>query len=188
MRRVLLAFLLAGLAILPGPMVYAQNGPDPCTAYAARAAMPSLQQSYMFTPSGYGPFGYAPLTYPFGVAPAGPQAFFGPPQGVAPAFGPVGPGLTANLIALGVLRPSGFNLYDPANVGTLTSLASLQQAELGTLNVRYSNSAYFQTAAATWAGAYATQASTAFTLLQALCQNQQPASSAPAPALARTDA
>jgi replicative DNA helicase len=50
--------------------------------------------------------------------------------------------------------------------------AAQQQAELAQLNLRYSNAAYFQTAAATWAGAYATQAASAFTILQALCQNQ----------------
>jgi hypothetical protein len=156
---------------VPVQSVQAQNGPDPCSYNAARSALPSLQQSWAFSPAGYGSLGYAPLTYPFGVSPYAEAAFYGPP-GLAPAFGPVGPGLTANLIARGVLRPQGYSLTDPANVGTLVSLASLQQGELGTLNTRYSNGAYYQTASATWAGAYATQAASAFTILQALCQNQ----------------
>jgi hypothetical protein len=137
--------------------------------------MPSLYQSYQFSPQGYGPFGYAPLTYPFGVGPYGNAAYFGGPGvpfGTAPAFGPLGPGLTANNIFSNVINPSGTMLTQPANFPTLISLAALQQGELGTINTRYSNSAYYQTAAATWAGAYATQAASAFTILQALCQNQ----------------
>jgi hypothetical protein len=176
MRKLFMALALGSLLALPSQGARAQ-GNDICTEYALKVALPSLQQSYMFSPAGYGPFGYAPLTYPFGVGPYGVAAFFGGPGvpfGAAPAFGPLGPGLTANLIALGVLAPSGFALYDPANVGTLISLAALQQAELGSLNTRYSNSAYYQTAAATWAGAYATQAATAFTLAQAYCQQRQP--------------
>ena len=188
MRRLVLALALAGLLALPGQAAQAQDGPDPCTAYAARSAMPSLAQSYQFSPQGDGPFGYAPLTYPFGVGPYGNAAFFGGPGvpfGRAPAFGPLGPGLTANNIFNQIIRPSGTVLTQPANFGTLISLAGLQQSELGSLNTRYSNSAYFQTAAATWAGAYATQAASAFTILQALCQNQGAAgSSAPSMGMA----
>jgi hypothetical protein len=139
-------------------------------------ALPSLQQSYAFSPAGYGPFGYAPLTYPFGAGPYGVAAFFGPP-GLVPAFGPLGPGLTANWIAQRLLAPAGVNLADPANASTLLALATLQQAELGTLNTRYSNAAYFQTAAATWAGAYATQAAAVFARAKASCQ--QPAAALP---------
>jgi hypothetical protein len=178
MRRTLLALALAlaGLCVVPGQVAHAQA--DVCTDYALQVAFPSLQQSYQFSPQGYGPFGYAPLTYPFGVGPYGVGAFFGGrgvPYGSAPAFGPLGPGLTANAIARNVIAPTGTALNDPANFGTLISLAGLQQGELGTLNTRYSNSAYFQTASATWAGAYATQAATAFTLAQAFCQQRQPA-------------
>ena len=181
-RRLTPAVALAVLAVLPSAVAHAQDGPDPCTVYAAQAAMPSLSQSYAFTPSGYGPFGYAPLTYPFGVGPYGAAAFFGRP-GLAPAFGPLGPGVTANAIARTSLG-NDFNVRDPANVGTLTSLAGLQQAELGTINTRYSNSAYYQTAAATWAGDYATQAVSAFTILQAYCQNQPQRATAAAPMMA----
>ena len=180
MGKGLFALGLASMLALSAAPSYADGGPDPCTAWAVQVATPSMQQSYAFTPSGYGPAGYEPLTYPFGVGPTpyGRGAFFGPP-GVAPSFGPGGPGFTANAIAAGVLAPSGFNFRDPANTGTLISLAALQQGELGTLNTRYSNSAYYQTASATWAGAYATQAATAFTLAQAACQNQpQPAAPA----------
>jgi hypothetical protein len=176
MRRLVLTLAIAGLVALPGQIARADdNGPDPCTAYAARSAMPSLYQSYQFSPQGYGPFGYAPLTYPFGIGPYGVGAFFGGPGvpfGTAPAFGPLGPGLTANNIFTQVINPTGIALGAPANFPTLIGLAALQQGELGTLNTRYSNSAYYQTASATWAGAYATQAASAFTILQALCQNQ----------------
>jgi len=137
--------------------------------------MPSLYQSYQFSPQGYGGQGYAPLTYPFSVGPYGNAAYFGGagvPFGSAPAFGPLGPGLTANNIYTQVIQPSGTALNQPANFGTLVGLAGVQQGELGTLNGRYGNSALYQTASATWAGAYATQASSAFTILQALCANQ----------------
>jgi hypothetical protein len=156
------------LLSLPLQSAQAQNGPDPCTYFAARSALPSMQQSWAFSPAGCGSLGYAPLTYRFGVSPYVEAAFYGPP-GLAPSFGPVGPGLTANLIARGVLRPQGFNLTDPANVRTLVSLASLQQGELGTLNTRYSNSASYQTAAATWAGAYASQATAVFARVAGEC-------------------
>jgi hypothetical protein len=167
---------MAGLAALPGQIARADdNSPDQCTAYAARSSMPSLYQSYQFSPQGYGPFGYAPLSYPFGVGPYGNAAFFGGPGvpfGAAPAFGPLGPGLTANNVFTQVINPTGTLLTAPANFPTLLGLATLQQGELGTLNGRYGNSALYQTASATWAGAYATQAASAFTILQALCQNQ----------------
>ena len=179
MRLAVGVLALTGFFLGAIPAVHAQSEePDPCTLYAARMALPSLQQSYAFSPAGYGPFGYAPLMYPFGAGPYGVAAFFGPP-GLVPAFGPLGPGLTANWIAQRLLAPAGVNLADPANVSTLLALATLQQAELGTLNTRYSNAAYFQTAAATWAGAYATQAATAFTIFQALCQNASALGSLP---------
>jgi len=177
MRRFALALAIAGLVALPGQVARADDdsGPDVCTSYAARSAMPSLYQSYQFSPQGYGGLGYAPLTYPFSVGPYGNAAYFGGqgvPFGSAPAFGPLGPGLTANNIFTQVVQPTGTALNQPANFGTLVGLAGLQQGELGTLNGRYGNSALYQTASATWAGAYATQASSAFTILQALCANQ----------------
>jgi hypothetical protein len=161
MRRLLLALLALGLLTLPVPRAHAEDGPDPCLYAAAQQALPYLQQSYAYSPWGYAGAGYAPLTYPFGVSPYAEAAFYGPP-GLAPALGPLGPGLTANLVARGVLRPRGVNLISPANAGLLASLAALQQAELGQLNTRYSNGAYYQSAAATWAGGYATQAATVF--------------------------
>ena len=178
MRRLVLALAMASLVALPGQIARADD--DPCIAYAARSALPSLYQSYQFSPQGYGGAGYAPLTYPFSVGPYGNAAFFGGPGvpfGTAPAFGPLGPGLTANNIFSQVIAPSGTALTAPANFGTLTGLAALQQGELGTLNGRYGNSALYQTASATWAGAYATQAASAMTILQALCQNQGAAGS-----------
>src|SRR4030081_2552230 len=120
MRNACLALGLAALLTLPAGAVHAADDPDPCIAWAVQVANPSMQQSYAFTPSGYGPAGYGPLTYPFGVGPTpyAQGAFFGPP-GLAPSFGPVGPGLTANAIAGGVLAPGGFNFRDPANAGTV---------------------------------------------------------------------
>jgi len=177
MHKFVLALAIAALVSLPGQIARADDdgGPDPCIAYAARSAMPSLYQSYQFSPQGYGQLGYAPLTYPFSVGPYGNGAYFGGPGvpfGSAPAFGPLGPGNTANNLFTGVIQPSGTALNQPANFGTLLGLATLQQGELGTLNGRYGNSALYQTASATWAGAYATQAASAMTILQALCQNQ----------------
>src|SRR3954447_9836518 len=116
MRRTLLALALAGLCVVPGQVAHADK--DICTDYALQVAYPSLQQSYQFSPQGYGPFGYAPLTYPFGVGPYGVGAFFGGPgvpYGSAPAFGPLGPGLTANAISANVIQPTGTPLNTPAN-------------------------------------------------------------------------
>jgi hypothetical protein len=177
MPRLLLALAVAGLLVLPTSLAYADDQPDPCVGYAARAAYPSLQYSYQFSPQGYGPWGFAPLTYPFGAGPYGNAAFFGVPGPggmlpLSPSFGPLGPGgITSNVLANQVLQPGGFSITNPANLGNTIALLGLQQAELGTLNTRYSNSAYYQTAAATWNSAYATQAASAFTIYQALCQS-----------------
>jgi hypothetical protein len=176
MRRLLLALFALGPLGLPVPRAHAGDGPDPCLYAAAQQALPYLQQSYAYSPWGYAGAGYAPLTYPFGASPYTDATYFGPP-GLVPAFGPLGPGLTANLIAQGVLRPRGVNLTSPANVGTLASLAALQQAELAQLNTRYSNGAYYQTAAATWAGGYASQAATVFARAAGECS--PPAASPP---------
>lgn len=178
MRRLVLALAMAGLAALPGQIARADdNSPDQCTAYAARSSMPSLYQSYQFSPQGYGPFGYAPLSYPFGVGPYGNAAFFGGPGvpfGAAPAFGPLGPGLTANNVFTQVINPTGTALGVPANFPTLIGLAALQQSELSTLNGRYANSAAFQTSAATFAQNYATEAGATFARALAECNGQQP--------------
>ena len=179
MYRALAAVLLVGLLIAPGSVARAQDnssGPDPCILAAAQQALPVLYQSYQFSPQGYGPFGYAPLTYPFGTGPYATAAYFGGPGvpfGSAPAFGPLGPGLTANNIFTQVINPTGTMLTAPANFPTLIGLAGLQQSELGTLNTRYSNSAYYQTASATWASSYAAAAGAMFARAKAECQAQQ---------------
>src|SRR5215212_1487894 len=41
--------------------------PDPCAGWAAQAALPSLAQANAFTPNGYGPYGWARFTQPFGA-------------------------------------------------------------------------------------------------------------------------
>jgi hypothetical protein len=185
MHRPLVAAVLAGLLLLPGQGVRADDsGPDPCAAYAAQAALPALIQSYQYSPQGYGGQGFAPLTYPFGVGPYGNAAYFGGrgvPFGSAPAFGPLGPGLTANNIFTQVIQPAGLALNQPANLGTLISLAAQQQLEQGVLNGRYNNSSAFQTTAATFAQNYAAQAGATFTRALAECNaQQQPASASSA--------
>jgi hypothetical protein len=185
MHRVVLALAIAGLAALPGQVARADDdsGPDPCIAYAARSALPSLYQSYQFSPQGYGQLGYAPLSYPFSVGPYGNAAYFGGPGvpfGTAPAFGPLGPGLTANNIFTNVINPTGTALNQPANFATLIGLAAQQQLELGVLNGRYNNSSAYQTTAATFVQNYAAEAAATFTRALAECSNQQPAQQ-PAP-------
>src|SRR5439155_26537281 len=93
MPRLLLALAVAGRLTPPGSLAYADDQPDPCVGYAARSAYPSLQYSYQFSPQGYGPWGYAPLTYPFGAGPYGNAALFGIPGPggmlpLSPSFGP----------------------------------------------------------------------------------------------------
>jgi hypothetical protein len=176
MHRPFVAALLAGLLLLPGQAALAQDdGPDPCAAYAAQAALPSLLQSYQYSPQGYGGMGFAPLTYPFGVGPYGNAAFFGGrgvPFGTAPAFGPLGPGLTANNIFSRVINPTGTVLTQPANFGTLVGLAAQQQLEMAVLNGRYNNASAYQFAAATYAQNYAQQAGATFTRALAECSSQ----------------
>ena len=187
MHRPLVAALLTGLLLFPGQVARADD-PDPCALYAAQAALPALLQSYQYSPQGYGGMGYAPLTYPFGVGPYGNAAFFGGPGvpfGAAPAFGPLGPGLTANNIFSQVIAPSGFPLTAPANVPTLIGLAGQQQLEMATLNGRYNNASAYQTSAATFAQNYASLAGATFTRALAECSNQQPPQQ-PAPSPATT--
>lgn len=178
MRRGFWALVFSGLLLLPGQQAAAApSRQDVCAEYAARVALPSLMQSYLYSPQGYGPYGYAPLTYPFGVGPYGVAAYFGGPGvpvGAVPAYGPLGPGLTAANIARFVLEPARFAWADPANVGTLIALASLQQSELGNLNTRYTLSASYQEMASSWAAAYATQASAALAVARTLCEGLQP--------------
>jgi hypothetical protein len=179
MHRVLAALTIGGLLLLPGAVSAAPAAQDVCAEYASRVAMPSLMESYQFSPRGYGQYGFAPLTYPFGVGPYGNAVYFGGPGvpfGTAPAFGPLGPGLTANNIFTNVIAPSGTMLNQPPNFGTLISLAALQQAELGNLNGRYTLSATYQDMASSWAAAYATQAAAALAVARTLCEGRQPSS------------
>jgi len=191
MRRLTLALLFASLVALPTQHAYAQaDQPDPCPGYAAQVALPALLQSYQYSPQGYGPWGFAPLTYPFGAGPYGNAALFGIPgpggmYPVTPSFGPLGPGLTSNLFATRVLAPSGFSPFNPANTGNVIALLGLQQAELAQLNARYNNAGGYQTAAATYMYGYATEAASTFARAMAECKNLQPSqsdSSAPNPA------
>src|SRR5262249_50459480 len=163
---------------LPTQHAYAQGDqPDPCPGYAAQMAMPALLQSYQYSPQGYGPWGFAPLTYPFGAGPFGNAALFGVPgQGgmypVTPSFAPLRPGqsLTSNLSARRAPAASGFAPFNPANTGTVTALLGLQQAELAQLNARYANSSGYQTAAATYMYGYATEAASTFARAIAECK------------------
>jgi hypothetical protein len=194
MRRFLAGLTICGLLVLPGNAAAAPEAQDQCAEYSARAAMPSLMESYQYSPRGYGMLGFAPLTYPFGVGPYGNAVYFGGPGvpfGSAPAFGPLGPGLTANNIAAGIIGPSGMMLNQPQNFGTLIGLASLQQAELGNLNARYTLSSSYQEMASSWAAAYATQASATMAILRTLCEGLQPSSgsssgSSPSPSPSHT--
>jgi hypothetical protein len=202
MRRIVLAVLAATLVSLPGQAALAQDpqagtaaaaaaaaGPagqagiaglletmSTCLGYAGSQALPALTEARNYTPSGYGPYGWGPLTQPFGAGPIGPMTAYSPP-GLVPAYGPLGPGLTANNIAQSVLPPGGFSFQNPnlnayANASTLTALGALQQGELGTLYGRYGLGAAFQTAGATWHAAYASEAATTLAVLLALCLNQ----------------
>jgi hypothetical protein len=126
-------------------------------------------RSYEFSPRGYGQQGFAPLTYPFGVGPYGVATYFGgpgAPVGSAPAFGPLGPGLTAANLSRAVIVPSGIALNNVRNLPTLTGLAGMQQGELINLFLRYLNSVLAQDTAAINAAVYAGEA--ALTLENAL--------------------
>jgi hypothetical protein len=203
MNRLVLALLLAGLLLAPGAVARAQdsqNGQTPangaangqaagaapadevdvCAGIAGRAALPVLLESYTFSGAGMGPFGFQPLTYPLG---GGPQAPLVPPSyfgGLAPSAGPLGPGVTANAIARGVLAPSGFNPTNATNAGTLVGLAALQQAELAQLNFRLANSQAVQYAAATYANSVANRALNVFAAVQNECRQRMAAVAAPA--------
>jgi hypothetical protein len=152
-----------------------------CLGYAGQSALPLLGEAQNYTPTGYGPYGWAPLTQPWGAGPIGPLTAYSPP-GVVPAYGPLGPGLTANAIAAFAVPPGGFGFNNPnlnnyANVSTLTSLAALQQGEQGTLYGRYGLAPAYQLASGTWRAAYSTQAASTFAVALALCVHRPPAAS-----------
>src|SRR5215211_8891822 len=134
MRRLLLAVLAGGLLWLPVGQAHAQGGQmiSPCIDYAGNAALPSLQQAYMFDPStGYGPGGWGAMSQPWGAGPIGPMTAFSPP-GLIAAYGPFGPGPTAANIARQTIPPGGFgfqnqNVNNFVNTTTALGLAGLQQ-------------------------------------------------------------
>jgi hypothetical protein len=84
-----------------------------------------------------------------------------------PTYGPLGPGLTANVIAA----------FAQANGGIdndlLLDLASQQQSELSTLIARTGLGSDFATATAAWSLGLATRASADRRILSALCRSQQ---------------
>ena len=187
--RVLIAGLLAlGLVALPGHTALAQGqGLPQCAQYAAQAAMPVLQDAYNWTNYGYaplGPNGWNVLNQPFGAGPYGALAYYGPP-GLVAAFGPLGPGPTAQNIAQQFVPPGGFGFQNPnvnnfINFTTAASLAGLQQAELSNLSLRYSNAGIYQTAAATWRAGDAGLAAATLAVLNALCNGQMATAAASA--------
>jgi hypothetical protein len=70
----------------------------------------------------------------------------------------------------------GFNvpaLAQSTNQSTLTSLASLQQSELGNLLARYQTGALYQTAGAVWGLGYAVNAAATRTILRGMCRGRQ---------------
>jgi hypothetical protein len=168
MRGIGAALLGIGLLFAATPAAQAQtSSSDACGIPARAPARASLGQATMFTPMGYGPFGWAPMVQPWGPDPWGAAAIFGPPGLIANA-GPLGPGLTANAIAAAAT----------ANGGTLSpsqqvDLASQQQTELSTLLSRYTLGGQLELAGATWAGGLAGRASAARTILPRLCRSQQ---------------
>jgi hypothetical protein len=191
MRRFLVALLASTALALPALPASAQTGGGEllqglanCLDYAGQSALPSLAQAQAFTPGGYGPYGWAPLTQPFGAGPIGPATAYSPP-GLAPVYGPLGPGLTAMNIAATAIPPGGFgfqnqNVNNYLNAQTLIGLAGLQQGELGTLQGRYGLAAGYQTAGATWATGLSARAGATLAVAMALCLGQS--ASPPAPA------
>jgi hypothetical protein len=151
--------------------------PDQCTDWAAQAALPSLQQAYAYQPGGYGPYGWGPLTQPFGAGAYGPATLYSPP-GLVPVYGPLGPGQTAAVLAPqafpnGLPGPAGMPAADARNALTALSLAGLQQAELGTLYGRQILGPLYQAAAGMYVSGYSTQASAVYTILRGLCHGMQ---------------
>lgn len=182
MRRILFALLTSTLLVLPAGPAHAQGGGQlleglsNCLEYAGQAALPSLAAAQAFTPNGYGPYGWGPLSQPFGAGPIGPATMYSPP-GLVPAYGPLGPGLTAANIAQFAIPSGGFgfnntNVNNFLNTTTLLGLAGLQQGELGTLYGRYGLAGTYQTAAGTWAAGLSARAGSTLAVALALCLGQ----------------
>src|SRR5712692_410468 len=162
MRWVLIALLVAGAVGMATPAAHAQApvnpcdaltapGADPCQAvppqpgllqrlltpdacadWAAQQALPALGAADAFSPDGYAPYGWGPLTQPLGAGAYGPATLYSPP-GAAPVYGPLGPGetaavLTAQAFPTGV-RQTGMAAQDFRNATRALSLAGLQQSE-----------------------------------------------------------
>jgi hypothetical protein len=186
MRRLLVALLASTALALPTLPAHAQigsgqllEGLSNCLEYAGQSALPSLAQAQALTPGGYGPYGWAPLTQPFGAGPIGPATLYSPP-GLVPTYGPLGPGLTAMNIAQAAIPPGGFgfqnqNVNNYLNAQTVIGLAGLQQGELGTLQGRYGVAAGYQTAAGTWASGLSARAGATLAVAMALCLGQSAA-------------
>jgi hypothetical protein len=191
MRRFLVALLASSVLALPALPTHAQTGGgellqglSSCLEYAGQSALPSLAQAQAFSPSGYGPFGWAPLTQPFGAGPIGPATMYSPP-GLVAAYGPLGPGPTAANIAAGAIPPAGFgfqnqNVNNYLNAQTLIGLGGLQQGEIGTLQGRYGLAGGYQTAAATWTTGLSARAGATLAVALALCLGQSAAPPVPA--------
>src|SRR4051794_15606901 len=144
MRLLVAGVLALGLVVVPGHSALAQSqGLPQCASYAAQAAMPVLQEAYNWTNYGYaplGPNGWNILNQPFGAGPYGAAAYYGPPGQIA-AFGPLGPGPTAQTIGQQMVPPGGFGFNNSSvnnflNFTTAASLAGLQQGELSNLSLR----------------------------------------------------
>jgi len=151
--------------------------PDPCADWAAQAAMPSLTQAYAFQPDGYAQYGWGPLTQPFGAGAYGPATLYSPP-GLVPVYGPLGPGVTAPVLAArafpnGPPFPTGRPAVDARNTITALSLAGLQQAQLNNLYTRQLVGAGSQATSAFWVSGYSTQASAVYTIMRGLCHGAQ---------------
>jgi hypothetical protein len=194
MRRIIVALLASGLLALPAAPTHAQGGGGQlieglanCLEYAGQSALPSLSMAQQFTPSGVGPYGWAPLTQPFGAGPIGPATMYSPP-GLVAAYGPLGPGPTAATIAGLTIPQGGFgfqnqNLNNYLTTQTLLGLGGLQQAELGTLQGRYTLGGIYQTAAATWATGLSARAGSTLAVALALCLGQSAPSASSAAAV-----
>jgi hypothetical protein len=175
MRGTFAALLGVGLLLAASAAQAQTSSPNPCGMPARAPARATLAQATMFSPWGYGPFGWAPLLAPWGPDPWDTAALFAPP-GTLAAYGPLGPGLTANNIA-SAARANGINLSPSQQV----DFASQQQTELGTLYHRFTLGAQLQLASATWALSLPARASAARSILPRLCRSQQARATAEAP-------
>ena len=150
--------------------------PDACADWAAQQALPTLGMAYAFSPDGYGPYGYGPLTQPLGPGAYGPATLYSPP-GVVPVYGPLGPGETAAVLAAQAFpngyQRTGMASQDFRNATTLLSLGGLQQSELANLYGRQNLAAFYQSVSASWVSAYSSQATAINTILRGLCHGIQ---------------